>query len=101
MDGAGYLDDPLTWLGTWCGDDVMLGVQTRAVGLAFIGMTGPGEPFGLAQQRLPGPPEWLVDQGYSLVHAVKPGAGIDEQAVREWFRARRPEPPGQDTSGIS
>jgi hypothetical protein len=87
---SGYLDDPLDWIDTWCPDDVMLGVQARAVGLSLHGMTEPGDPFGLAQRRLPGPPEWLVEQGHSIIHAVKDEADVDEAAVRAWFRERRP-----------
>jgi hypothetical protein len=90
LAAAGYLDDPLAWLPTWIPDDVMLGVQTRAVGLALAGMTGEGEPFGVAQLRLPGPPEWLVAQGYSLIHPVKDRFGDEgEREVRELFRRRR------------
>jgi hypothetical protein len=90
LDGAGYLADPLAWLATWIPDDVMLGVQARAVGLELAGMTGDGEPFGVAQLQLPGSPEWLVAQGYSLIHPVKDRFGPgDEQSVRAFFRQRR------------
>ena len=88
---AGYLE-PLDWLGTWCTDDVVLGVQARALGMRLRGMTDPGEPFAIAQGRLPGPPEWLVEQGHSIVHPVKAEAGVDEEAVRSYFRARRAAP---------
>jgi hypothetical protein len=88
---AGYLDDPLTWLDTWISDDIMLGIQTRAVGLTLAGMTDDGEPFGVAQLSLAGPPDWLESQGYSLIHPVKDRSGPgDEVAVREYFRSRRP-----------
>lgn len=90
LGAAGYLDDPLTWLPTWLSDDLMLGIQARAVGLGLAGMTDDGEPFGIAQLQLPGPPEWLVSQGYSLIHPVKDRFGPgNEAAVRQFFRARR------------
>ncbi len=90
LGAAGYLADPLTWLATWVPDDVMLGIQARAVGSRLAGMTADGEPFGIAQLDLPGPPEWLVSQGYSLIHPVKDRFGQgDEQSVREFFRRRR------------
>jgi hypothetical protein len=74
------------WIGAGISEDVVLGVLCGAAGLRMRSMTAFGEPFGLAHIGLPGPPEWLVARGHSIVHAVKnPNAEI-EANIRRAFQ---------------
>lgn len=59
------------WVGSGLGEDVVMGVLCAAAGLHMQSMTATGEPFGLSHVGLPGPPEWLLARGHSIVHAVK------------------------------
>ena len=59
------------WVGTWVGEDVMLGVLAHAGGLRIRGDVDPGGTFALAWQNLPLPPERLIEGGYSVVHSVR------------------------------
>ncbi|MGH2870369.1 MAG: hypothetical protein ACRDNK_22720 [Solirubrobacteraceae bacterium] len=77
------------WLGTGLGEDVVVGALTFAAGLTVRGLTGRGEPFGLAWQGLPLPPAELIAHGHSVVHSVKDQALGDEQAIRAYFRSAR------------
>lgn len=66
------------WIGSGLGEDVVMGILCAAAGLRMQSMTAVGEPFGLAYLGLPGPPEWIVARGHSIVHAVKdPDAGVE------------------------
>lgn len=84
---GGHLDDPLAWLPTYFGDDVMLGAQARALG---FGLQDLHEVFGLQHVGLAGPPDDLVARGFGVVHSIKNDPDHDEAAIRAFFRARRP-----------
>jgi hypothetical protein len=77
------------WLGTGLGEDVVVGALTFAAGLTIRGLTGRGEPFGLAWQGLPLPPAELIANGHSVVHSVKDQPLGDEQSIRGYFRSAR------------
>jgi hypothetical protein len=53
MASRGYLDDPLCWLWSGLGEDVMMGLYTRAVGMELADYNGIGEPFGVQYLGLP------------------------------------------------
>jgi hypothetical protein len=89
MAGAGMLSDPVRWLNTRCGDDIMLGIQARALGLCLVGLVGEGEPFGLRHVGLPDTPARLAQRGFSFIHSVKNDSRIDEAEIRRFFAARR------------
>ena len=89
MANARMLEDPTRWLNTRFGDDIMLGVQTRALGLELVGMVGDGEPFGLRHVGLADTPERLVARGFSFIHSVKNDPDASEPEIREFFAARR------------
>ena len=80
------------WVGTWVGEDVMLGVLAHAGGLRIRGDVDPGGTFALAWQNLPLPPERLIEGGYSVVHSVRDQRYGDELQLRAWFRSHRPAP---------
>ena len=80
---------PAPWLGTWLGEDVVLGLLARACGYALRGLVGPGEPFGLARDGLPAPPDDLLANGHTILHSVKNDPRYSEAELRDHFRARR------------
>jgi hypothetical protein len=71
------------WVGTGLGEDVVMGVLSAAAGLRMRSMTAVGEPFGRAHVGLPGPPEWLLSRGHSIVHAVKDADAVVEASLRD------------------
>ena len=89
MANAGMLDDPLRWLHTRCGDDIMLGIQARALGLELVGLVEPGEPFGLRHRGLADTPQRLLERGFSFIHSVKNDPHFDEAEIRRFFADRR------------
>ena len=89
MDRDGLLDDPLLWLHTPVGEDVMMGVYTKAVGLEMRSLVEQGEPFGLKFNGLPDTPERLLSRGYSLIHSVKNDAHFSESEIRGFYREIR------------
>jgi hypothetical protein len=89
MRDAGMLDDPRRWLNTRFGDDIMLGVQARALGRELVGLVGDDEPFGLRHIGLADSPERLLARGFSFVHSVKNDDTFSEAEIRDFFAARR------------
>jgi hypothetical protein len=89
MASAGMLDDPLRWLTTRIGDDIMLGIQARALGLELVGLVDPGDPFGLRWVGLPDTPARLLERGFSFIHSVKNDDRFDEAEIRRFFAERR------------
>jgi hypothetical protein len=92
MAGAGMLDDSLRWLNTRIGDDIMLGIHARALGLDLVGLVGPGEPFGLRYIGLADTPQRLLDRGFSFIHSLKNDPRLEEAEIRRFFAERRPSP---------
>ena len=88
LASRGWLDaEP--WLGTWLGEDVVLGLLARAAGYDLQGLVGPGEPFALARDGLPAPPEELLADGHTILHSVKNDPRYREEELREYFRSDR------------
>lgn len=82
----GALRDPTITCGTGLGEDVVLGLITRAAGFELRTLVDPGDPFALRHQGLLDTPEQLVAGGHSIVHSLKCQAPEDEQQLREVFR---------------
>jgi hypothetical protein len=89
MSRAGMLDDPLRWLNTRFGDDIMLGAQARALELDLVGLVADGEPFGLRHIGLADTPERLLARGFAFIHSVKNDPHMSEDEIRRFFAARR------------
>ena len=89
MTSHGYLDDPLTWVTSPVGDDVMLGVFARALDLDLMDLSTAGKPIGALQVGLPDSPENLLERGFGLIHSVKNDPHFLEEEVRAFFRDRR------------
>ncbi len=90
MARAGALRDPLQWLDARTGEDVVVGIGVRSVGLAQHDASGPGGPFGVQWQGLPAMPEDLLRQGKAIIHSIKTDPRIGEDEIRAFFHARRP-----------
>jgi hypothetical protein len=86
LAAAGTLAHPRRWLNTRFGDDVMLGVQARALGLELRDLHA---VFGLRHVGLPDTPQRLADRGFALIHSVRNDPAHDEPEVRAFFAARR------------
>jgi hypothetical protein len=94
MAAAGYLDDVEPWSHFVMGEDVLIGMYTRAVGLRVCELAGEGDPFAIQAGGLPYPPQTLIDRGHSLVHGVKNDRQWPERDIRAFFaRARAARAP--------
>ncbi|MGH2916028.1 MAG: hypothetical protein ACRDMX_13670 [Solirubrobacteraceae bacterium] len=71
------------WLGTGLSEDVVVGLLCSELGLRMRSLTAAGEPFALAWQGLPGPPEEIAARGHAIAHSVKCERGADERALVE------------------
>jgi hypothetical protein len=90
MKSEGFLSDTALWLPIDCPEDVMVGIYTRAVGLACANFVGPNEVFGVRHRGLADTPERLLERGFSVIHAVKNDPNFPEDQIRQFFREKRP-----------
>jgi hypothetical protein len=86
MASRGWLDEPRRWLNTRLGDDVMLGIQARALALDLRDLHA---VFGLKHIGLADTPQALVERGFAVVHSVKNDPRYREDEIRAFFAARR------------
>jgi hypothetical protein len=86
MAQHGWLADPRRWLNTLLGDDIMLGIMARALGLELRDLHA---VFGLKHIGLADTPERLVERGFAVVHSVKNDPRFEEAEIRAFFAARR------------
>ncbi len=89
MAAAGYLNDPLCWLRSGCGEDLMVGMYAYAVGMELSDFNREHEPFGVQYQGLPDRPDNLRTRGYGIIHSVKDHGEFREEETRRFFRAVR------------
>jgi hypothetical protein len=89
MNAAGLFNQPLTWLDTALGEDVLVPMLVKAVGLELHDAAGNGNPFGVRYKGLPDTPAELVSRGYAIIHSVKNDARFSEGEIREFFHWRR------------
>jgi hypothetical protein len=89
MREARCFDEWPGWLHTAAGEDAMMAVYARALGMSLRGMVDDGQPFAVFHQGLAGTCAWLAESGYALIHSVKNDARATEAEIRAFFRARR------------
>jgi hypothetical protein len=89
MAERGYLEAYEAWGYLPFGDDVILGLYARAVGLRLIDCCGPGQPFGIQWLGLPYDPAVLIANGHGLVASVKGDPNHSEPALRAYFSGHR------------
>ncbi len=89
MDQQGALNDPLLWLHTPCGEDVVVSMYVRAAGFYLEDFNRDGEPFGVKCLGLPDSPQRLLQRGFAIIHSVKNHRHYDEAATRAFFRQQR------------
>jgi len=89
MNAAGYLDRPLDWLHTPCGEDVVVTLYVQAVGLEARDLNDDGDPFGVKYLGLPDTPENLLHRGFGVIHSVKDYGPYREEETRAFFREQR------------
>jgi hypothetical protein len=90
MDDAGLLDQPLIWRDTALGEDVLIPMLTRAIGMNLLDHCFDGEVFGVRYKGLPDTPAQLIARGFSIIHSVKNDPNFSEGQIREYFRSARP-----------
>jgi hypothetical protein len=86
MADRGWLDRPRRWLNTRLGDDIMLGIMARALGLDLRDMHS---VFGLKHIGLADSPERLLERGFAVVHSVKNDPQHREDEIRAFFADQR------------
>jgi hypothetical protein len=89
MGERGYLDDPLASYRTRLGEDVVLGILTRACGLELGSLVDPGEAFAVKFRGLLAEPEDLIGAGHAIVHSLKGHPRSDERQLRAAFARAR------------
>ena len=92
MAASGAFDDMLGWAYLPVGEDVIVGMLARSVGLEVVDASSDGEPFGVQSRGLAFSPEDLVGRGYAIVHSVRTDAALDEAHIRRLFASRRTVP---------
>jgi hypothetical protein len=86
MAARGWLDEPRQWLNTRLGDDIMLGIMARALGLDLRDVHA---VFGLKHIGLADTPQRLLERGFAVVHSVKNDPHHREEEIRSFFAAQR------------
>jgi hypothetical protein len=86
MAARGWLDEPRRWLNTRLGDDIMLGIMARALGLDLRDVHA---VFGLKHVGLADTPQRLVERGFAVVHSVKNDPDHGEEDIRSFFAGLR------------
>lgn len=91
---AGDLDRALAWHHTFLTEDVMFGMLCGARGLTMDDFCREGEVFGVTWKGLPGTPEDLLKDGFSVVHSLRNDENHSEDELRAKFRelTGRPSP---------
>ena len=76
-------EEPVDWLHTGLGDDVMLGAMARSAGFGFLSLTGPGGVMAVSHVGLNDTPENIRAAGRAIVHSVRNDARWSEAELRE------------------
>jgi hypothetical protein len=91
MAAHGYLAQPEPWIWVPVGEDMVMAMYARAVGLRLLDASGPGQPFGLQARALPHSLTRIVQLGYSIIHSIRNDAAHSEPAIVEFFHMRERE----------
>jgi hypothetical protein len=86
MSDTGAWNEPVRWRGLNIGEDVMMAIQTKAVGLSLQDVSQSGPKFAVQTGCVALSRQELVQAGYSVVHSIR---GSMEDEFRAFFRARR------------
>src|SRR5689334_3507393 len=86
---ASALDDPLLWVDTELGEDVLVSLLVKAVGMELVDFCSDGDAFGVRYKGLPDEPARLTARGFSIIHSVKNDTQFTEDEIREFFAQRR------------
>jgi hypothetical protein len=86
LAASGYLRDPLTFVNLRVGEDVLMSVLCRAMGLLIYDLSSVDRIFAVQYTCLPFSCEELAASRHSIIHSIR---GSAEDAVRQYFRDRR------------
>jgi hypothetical protein len=87
MEALGYFDDPLVWLRSGVGEDVIMGIFARATGMQMSDFNRDNEPFGVQFSGLAYSPHEFLTKGYSIIHSIKDDKNFSENEIVNFFRA--------------
>ncbi len=85
MYAEGFFDDPLKWLPTPLGEDVIVSLLVKRLGLEIADAIRPGEPFGVGNPTLPFPPQEMIAKNYGIAHPVNHRQEWPEEEMRALF----------------
>jgi hypothetical protein len=74
--------DAKAWSDIPIGEDVILGMCARSVGLKPVDLSDVGEPFGICWRGLAFPPDTLIRRRHSIVHSLKGNSNSSEGEIR-------------------
>jgi hypothetical protein len=85
MAVSGYLESPETWINLPFGDEPVMAMYARALGMDICDCSNEGEPFGIQYIGLPYPLETIRARRHSLIHSVKNDRRYTEAQIRSYF----------------
>jgi hypothetical protein len=86
MRTAGLFRDPLQWLPTPLGEDVVVSLLVKRLGQEIADAVAPGEVFGVGNPTLPFAPQEMIEKGYGIVHPVNDRQEWPEAEMRAVFK---------------
>lgn len=89
LGATGMLDRPCDWLRSGLGEDVMLGILSKAVNMELCDFNKTGEVFGVQHIGLSHAPQDLLENGYSIIHSIKDFGQYSEEDLRAYFKLAR------------
>lgn len=70
-------------------EDHLFSLLIKYVNLSLVDLAGHEMPFGCAWIGLPASPEELVLNNKKIIHSTRSWNGMDEDAIRDFFKLRR------------
>jgi len=86
MRASGFFRDPLQWLPTPLGEDVVVSLLVKRLGQGIEDAVTPGEVFGVGNPTLPFAPQEMLAKGYGIVHPVNHRQEWGEEEMRKVFK---------------
>lgn len=85
MAVLGYLDSPETWISLPIGDEPVMAMYARALGMDICDYSDEGEPFGIQYIGLPYTLETIRARQHCLIHSIKNDRRYTEEQIRNYF----------------
>lgn len=89
IKSEGLMDDPLTWIETSVGEDIVMSLYVCAAGFKLGDLVEDGDPFAVQDSGICDDPDRLVKRGYAVIHALKGDSRLSEDELRTRFKMLR------------